>query len=108
MSDGRSYVIHQSTETIIGEINEKISRDRRFIRIQAIDGRNVYINIDYIVSVTDYNYPAEDFSYFDDKDDKQKMVEKKSYSNSSEQKQEKEDYNKKAAEQFKKEIDNME
>ena len=105
-SDGRSYVVHLTAKDLVNQMKDTVVREHYFHQIETIDGRKVYINPKFVISITEYNYPVETFSYFDDDKEKSKMVENKKVKQ--DEATEKAAYNKKAAEQFKKEIGNIE
>lgn len=97
--DGRSFVVHQPAVELAEQLSEQQKGASIFSSIPTTDGINVYLNPQYVVSITDYSYPEEDFSH----------VKEAGEQKQSEQTQkDKEAYNERAAKQFKKEIDNME
>lgn len=99
LTDGRSFAVLQAAEKLAEQFSKEKTGVSMFSSIPTVDGRNVYLNPEYIVSITDYSSPKEDFSYF-----KKTTPEEIS----DHEQEEKETYNQKTAQKFKKEIDNME
>ena len=65
LSDGRSFVVPQTAVKLTEQLIEKKENQLTFTSIVTADGKSVYINPQFVISVTDYSYPEEDFSYLD-------------------------------------------
>ncbi len=65
LSDGRSFVVLKTAKSVRQQLVEDTKHLANFVSITTADGRNVYINPQFVVSITDYSYPKEDFSYLE-------------------------------------------